>query len=117
MTNVTGVWLFASVCSLVNVEVGLLSEAFVTDVAGERPIPNVSFLVLHQFAIGWNNLAAVITHVRRLSIMPIHGFSVCAVKQTSEKFWPSCFVQLTKTIKQYLMFNDMKKKNSHYFFK
>lgn len=51
------------VCAFVDVEMSFLGEALVADVAGEGSIPNMGLFVLHQFPVGGQDLAAVVTGV------------------------------------------------------
>ena len=51
------------VCALVDVEMSFLGEALVADIAGEGSITNVGLFVLHQFPVGGQHLAAVVTGV------------------------------------------------------
>ena len=60
------------VCALVDVEVGLLGEALVADVAGEGPVPHVRLLVLHQLPVRGQHLAAVVARVGRLAVVAVH---------------------------------------------
>ena len=50
-------------CAFVDVEMSFLGEALVADVTGEGSIPNVGLFVLHQFPVGGQHLAAVVTGV------------------------------------------------------